>query len=346
MDTSVWRWSFLAVVAFAVAGTVALHLARLPTGARGYYNRGVEDNRRGRYDSALENFERALAIEPGRADAHVARAATWCSMDRPFSALEDADAALRIAPTSSRAFYVRGLAQREIGREDAALADLERAFTLDPAFARAEMARAGVLLDAERYDEAAAAAKTAWDTRRGDYEALDAPLLAWAARLLGGDAAGAEAELGGRRAGHPAVSVWMEGVRRAAAGDREGALAKYREAAVDRAAPEWVRTRSQAAAENVLLGFRVERANREISDSLSFGTGLRVRCVRKEGPAASAGLQIDDRLTTIDGAEATEAALDRIVREAPLSVEVGFEALRRGETVSGTIRPGASAPTR
>jgi len=83
-----------------------------------------------------------------------------------------------------------------------------------------------------------------------------------------------------------------------------------------------------------------------ISDSLSFGTGLRVRCVRKEGPAASAGLQIDDRLTTIDGAEATEAALDRIVREAPLSVEVGFEALRRGETISGAIRPGASAPTR
>ncbi|HVQ35163.1 MAG TPA: hypothetical protein VMT33_04065 [Candidatus Bathyarchaeia archaeon] len=345
MDSPALRWSFLALVAVAVGGTVALHLARLPTGARGYYNRGVEDNRRGRYESALANFERALAIEPQRSDAHVARAVSWCELDRPFSALEDADAALATAPGSSRAFYVRGRAQRMIGREDAAIADFERAFRLDPAFARAAMAAAGVLLDAGRYDEAAVAASQATEAMRMDYDAHDAPLLAWAARLLSGDAEGAEAQLASRAGSHASVSVWMDAVRALASGDRAEALARFREVAHAEGAPEWVRVRAWAGAENIVLGLRVERVNREISESLSFGPGLRVRCVRKDGPAAE-GVVVGDRLLRIDGAEATEAALDRLVREAPLTDEIGLTLSRGDEEIPATIRPGASAPTR
>ncbi|HJQ98208.1 MAG TPA: PDZ domain-containing protein [Candidatus Polarisedimenticolaceae bacterium] len=346
MDSPVLRWSFLALVAVGVAGTVALHLARLPTGARGYYNRGVEDNRRGNYDSALANFGRALEIEPTRSDAHVARAVTWCALDRPFSALEDADEAIAAAPNSSRAYYVRAMAQRAIGREDVAIRDFEHAFQLDPAFARAAMGAAGVLLDAGRYDEAAAAASAATEAIREDYDAHDAPLLAWAARLLGGDAEGAEAQLSSRAGSHPSVSVWMAAVRALASGDRVEALARFREVAAAEGAPEWVRIRARAGAENIVFGFRVERVNREISDSLSFGRGLRVTCVRKRGPAAEAGLALGDRLVRIDGAEATEEGIGKIVREAPLSVEIPFEALRGEETRTGTIRPASSAPTR
>jgi len=333
-------------VAVAVSGTVALHLARLPTGARGYYNRGVEDNRRGQYESALANFGRALEIEPARSDARVARAVTWCELDRPFSALEDADAAIATAPNSSRAYYVRGRALRTIGREDAALRDFQRAFQLDPAFARAAMAAAGVLLDAGRYDEAAAAASAASEVVRQDYDAHDAPLLAWAARLLDGEAEGAESQLSSRVGSHPSVSVWMEAVRLLAAGERAGALARFREAAAAEGAPEWVRVRAWGGAENIVLGLRVERVNHEISDSLSVGPGLRVRCVRKDGPAAQAGIVPGDRLIRIDGADATEEGIRRIVREASLSVELDFEALRGEETLSGTIRPASSAPTR
>jgi tetratricopeptide (TPR) repeat protein len=346
VDSPVLRWSFLALVAIGVAGTVLLHLGRLPTGARGYYNRGVEDNRAGRYDSALANFERALAIEPQRSDAHVARAVTWCELGKPFAALEDADEALSTSPNSSRAYYVRGTAQRLIGREDAAIRDFERAFQLDPAFARASMAAAGVLLDAGRYDEAAAAASKATGAVRMDYDAHDAPVLAWAARLLGGDAEGAEAQLSSRGGSHPAVSVWMDGVRLLTSGDRAGALAKFREAAAAQGAPEWVRTRAFAGAENLVLGFRVEQVNREISDSLSFGTGLRVRCMRSGGPAARAGIATDDRVLRIDGAEATEKALERLVREAPLDAEIHLMTLRGEDERPATIRPGASAPTR
>jgi tetratricopeptide (TPR) repeat protein len=273
------------LVALGVAATVALHLGRLPTGARGYYNRGVEDNRQGRYDSALANFERALEMEPTRSDAHVARAVTWCELGKPFSALQDADEALSTSPSSSRAYYVRGTAQRVIGREDAAIRDFQRAFQIAPDFARASMAAAGVLLDAQRYDEAAATASAASKVVSKDYDAHDAPLLAWAARLLGGDAEGAEAQLSSRAGSHPAVSVWMDAVRLLASGDRAGALARFREAADADGAPEWVRERSRAGAENVLLGFRVERVNREISETLSFGPGLKVRCLRADGPA-------------------------------------------------------------
>ena len=346
MDSPILRWSFLVLVALGVAGTVALHLVRLPTGARGYYNRGVEDNRRGDYESALANFERALSIEPQRSDAHVARAVTWCELGKPFSALEDADAALSTSPASSRAYYVRGTAQRLIGREDAALSDFQRAFKIDPDFARASMAAAGVLLDAGRYDEATAAASAATKVVWKDYDAHDAPLIGWAARLLDDDAAGAETWVSSRPGSHPAVSVWMDAVRLLASGDRAGALARFREAADAEGAPEWVKTRAFAAAENIVLGFRVERVNREISESLSFGPGLRVRCVRPGGPAALAGLKLGDRVLEIDGNEATEDALEKLASEAPLTVEIGVKTLRGDEERSVTIRPGASAPTR
>ena len=337
------RWSFLVIVAIGATIVVAVHLGRLPTGARGYYNRGVADNHAGRLDSALANFEKALELEPQRTDAYVARAMTWMRMGKPYRALVDADAAMRISPGSSRAVYVRGIAERSIGREDQAMADFAQAMQLDAGFARAELSRAGVLLDAGSYPEALAAARAAWAVRAEDPAASYAPFIVWAARTLGGDAAGADAEFGRLLRGGeaPGVEAWREGVRRYAAGDAAGALDRFREAAGTAIAETWVKERAWSAAENIVLGFRVELVNREISESMSFGSGLRVTCVR-----AGSGLVVEDRLVRIDGQDATEDLLVRLVQTAAPGTPIPWEGLRGGVAISGEITPASSAPTR
>ena len=342
------RWSFLLFVLAAVAGTILLHASRGPTGPRGYYNRGVADGRAGHFDRAIENLDRSIALDPANADAYVARAVVWQRSRHPFRALVDVDAALDRAPESSRAFYVRGIAHRVIGREEAALRDFETALSFDRGFARAALARAGVLLDGLRYDEALEAARRAWEVRRLDSGTNHAPFIVWAARTLGGDPAGADRELAARGIDvvPKGVGDWMEGVRLQARGDLALALERFRSATLEKGLEDWTYERAHAAAENLVLGFRAELVNREISDSMSFGPGMRVTCVRPGGAAEAAGLRAGDRLLLVEGREPSAEALHVLVLEAPWDGAIAWEGLRKGEPIRGEIRPASSSPTR
>src|SRR5262245_23091891 len=141
------RWSFLIVAAIGIAASIAINLGRGPTGARGYANRGVTDMLEGRYASAIENLDRAIAIDPNLVDARIARASLWTREAHPYRALVDAKAALDLDAGAAKAKYFRGVALRQLGQYDAALDSFNEALNDDPTLGKASLARANVLFD-------------------------------------------------------------------------------------------------------------------------------------------------------------------------------------------------------
>ena len=173
-------------MAAGVVATVTIHLMRLPTGARGYYNRGVVDTREGRFESAMANFDRALEIDPKLSVARVARATAWLRAGRPYRALADANSALE-SDVASRACCVRGLALKRLGRLDDALASFTRSFTIDDDYGKAAVAKGDVLVEVARYGDALSAYRDASALRGFDDTLFLAPMLIWEARSLSGD---------------------------------------------------------------------------------------------------------------------------------------------------------------
>ncbi|HZN54145.1 MAG TPA: tetratricopeptide repeat protein [Candidatus Polarisedimenticolaceae bacterium] len=365
-------WSFLVIVAVGVAGTVATYFARLPTGARGYYNRGVADSREGRLDSAIRNLDHALELEPERFDAHIARGMTWLRAGRPYAALTDADAALKVAPTAVRAHYLRGLAWLRAGREDQALASFRHAVEADPGFGRAVVATGDLAFDRGRPDDALEAYRRACALRHDDDAMHYVPMLVWATRLLAGDRTGAESELRElirkrpldrfrlaswvdaatrvTRGAAPArgeegvVLAWTEGVRDLAAGDRAGAVGHFRRAIAEGAPDSWAGDRARAMLESVTVGFRVALENREISSSFSFGPGVEVTCVRADGPAARAGITEGDRLVRIGGADASSEGVDAVVTREAVGRELALQLFQRGRPIDVALVVGGGPP--
>ena len=361
VDSTLARWSFLVLVGLGIAATVAIHVARLPTGARGYYNRGVTDTREGRYQGAIANLDRALALKPAWPEAHTARANALYRAGRPYLALADADAALSLAPGSAHAFYVRGLILRRIGRDDDALDSFVRACGADRSFGRAALARADALFDRGDVAGALTEYRVACSLRRTDATLYFAPMLVWASRVLAGDGAGAQDELrelfrrfladrkrlapwvestgdppsrsGGAEPGD-ATSAWIDGVKLIAAGDRASAMAQFRRSAAAAQADSWVHDRAWALLETLTLGLRVQPDDPEISPSLSFGPGVTIACVRDRSAAAGAGLLPGDRLVRLDGAAATPGSVDACVARAAFGSAVRLDLTRRGEPMT------------
>jgi tetratricopeptide (TPR) repeat protein len=99
--------------------------------------------RAGRFDRALEHYERAVELTPDEADYHAAIA--WCRYNlSDKSAVAAATAEARLAevveanPKLARAQYFRGLVLIDLGRDDAAINSLTRAHQHDPRLVDAE----------------------------------------------------------------------------------------------------------------------------------------------------------------------------------------------------------------
>jgi adenylate cyclase len=79
------------------------------------------------------NADKALALEPNSADAHVAKAAYHYHGSRNYeAAIKELEIARGLAPNDASVQFWLGIIHRRQGRWDDALARLERATTLDP----------------------------------------------------------------------------------------------------------------------------------------------------------------------------------------------------------------------
>ncbi len=121
--------------------------------------------------SALEDYDRITALEPGIAEVHNNRGLVLHRLARPAEALASCEQAIALSPGMSDAHVNRGNALAALGRRDEALAAYDQALALSPDRAEAQLGRGNVLCDESRHDEALAAYDRALALRPGLAEA-------------------------------------------------------------------------------------------------------------------------------------------------------------------------------
>jgi tetratricopeptide (TPR) repeat protein len=116
---------------FPAAITVFGEAISISANARMYLERGNAHNNLGHAAEALDDWNRALAMDAQLAEAYTARSTYYSLAGDRGKALLDLDASLRIAATVN-GFYQRGQVQASLGQYDKAVEDYSRAIDLRP----------------------------------------------------------------------------------------------------------------------------------------------------------------------------------------------------------------------
>jgi tetratricopeptide (TPR) repeat protein len=124
-------------------------------------NRGNALADLGKYDEAIENYDRALAIAPenpiillNKAISLRGKGVGLAESKRPNDALECFEKAIAIKPDYSDGWNAKGAALSELGEYDQALMSFEKALTIDPTLATAWYGKGSVLELSGKIDEA------------------------------------------------------------------------------------------------------------------------------------------------------------------------------------------------
>jgi tetratricopeptide (TPR) repeat protein len=98
---------------------------------------GISHQNTGKPEKALADFNRAIEIDPQKADGYLGRANTLNTLGQYSDAIEDYDRAMEIEPTMAEstlanAYVNRGSAYSHLGQYEKAIADYEKGLELDP----------------------------------------------------------------------------------------------------------------------------------------------------------------------------------------------------------------------
>ncbi len=93
---------------------------------------GVSNLNSGKPEKALEDFNRAIKIDPQLAGGYLGRANTLNIMGRYEESLEDYGTVLEIDPKLANAYINRGSAYSHLEEYEKAIADYEKGLALDP----------------------------------------------------------------------------------------------------------------------------------------------------------------------------------------------------------------------
>ena len=129
--------------------------------------RGLAFARAEAFDEALNDFARAIELDPRSSKIYAYRAWNYKQQQQPELALRDIERAFKLDANSADAHWVRGEIYEALGRGEVAIADLKRALVLSPQMKEATRAleRMGVSPVAEE-PEVANAGFDRWRVRR------------------------------------------------------------------------------------------------------------------------------------------------------------------------------------
>ena len=102
-----------------------------------YYVRAVAKALEKDYQGAVEDYTKAIELNPHFVEAYIKRGATLYKMGNARGALKDCSQALRINPNSSKAYYYQGRARYRLGYTQAAIEAYTQAIAKESDFAQA-----------------------------------------------------------------------------------------------------------------------------------------------------------------------------------------------------------------
>jgi tetratricopeptide (TPR) repeat protein len=105
--------------------------------AAAYFARGRTFFDQKEYPQAIEQFTKALEVDPRDPLFHYQRGQAYVEKDDFTEALQDFTEAIRLDPKNALAYYQRGLTHRLLGQHDKAIDDYTRALKIDPRLALA-----------------------------------------------------------------------------------------------------------------------------------------------------------------------------------------------------------------
>ncbi|MBY0526205.1 MAG: tetratricopeptide repeat protein [Gemmataceae bacterium] len=105
--------------------------------AAAYFARGRSYFEAGEYGQAIDQFTKAIQMDPRDAVAYFNRGLAYVAQTEYQEAIADYTSALHLNPRNAMAYYHRGIAHRLLGEYDRAIADYTRAIRLDGRLAMA-----------------------------------------------------------------------------------------------------------------------------------------------------------------------------------------------------------------
>jgi Tfp pilus assembly protein PilF len=98
-----------------------------PEYAEAYYNRGTAYMRKGDVERAIEDYGHAIKLDPKMDLAFISRGLVYFNKGEYDRANVDFDRAIQLKPKSAEGFYLRGIARSNKGDFEQAIVDFDRA---------------------------------------------------------------------------------------------------------------------------------------------------------------------------------------------------------------------------
>jgi tetratricopeptide (TPR) repeat protein len=137
-------------------GEIDAAIAMFPKQSEGYVQRAIVHTKNGDDFKAIEDYGRALKIDPASASVHYDLAQALRRVNLSEQAVAEYDLAIRYDPDMLQAYNNKGVTLREIGRFDEAVATFRRVTEIAPTFVKGYNNLGACYAEMGRFDDAIA----------------------------------------------------------------------------------------------------------------------------------------------------------------------------------------------
>ena len=110
---------------------------KVSTDATNYYLRALTYHKMQQYSAAIQDFDAAIKITPGSANAFFGRGLTYYAQKAFDKAADDFSQAIKLTPKDPHIYNARGVVYVDQNKADLAISDFNQAITIDPTYGSA-----------------------------------------------------------------------------------------------------------------------------------------------------------------------------------------------------------------